>query len=80
MNCCCARFLLRMLRAGIVQVSGRLDDDSSPKRQRQASGKRQGTKSRDVGHPTLQQLLWGIRRVDAGRERGEEAFCWAVEM
>ena len=38
------------------------------------------TKSRDVGHPTLQQLLWGIRRVDTDRERGEEVFRWAIEM
>jgi hypothetical protein len=72
--------LLHLLTAAFVQVFGRLDDDSSPERQRQASEKRQGTKSRDVGHPTLQQLLWGIRRVDADRERGEEAFRWAIVM
>jgi len=37
-----------------VQFSGRLHDDPIRVREHQASGKRQGTKSREAGHPTVQ--------------------------
>src|SRR5262249_21796863 len=39
-------------------------------RQQKASEKRQGTKSREVWHPTVQERLWGIRQVDCGVDRG----------
>jgi hypothetical protein len=51
---------------------------ATPKHRQQASEKRQGTKSREVGQGTVQRRLWRFRRVDAGRERGEEAFRWAI--
>src|SRR5262245_62399618 len=43
-------------------------------RQQKASEKRQGTKSREVWHPTVQERLWGIRHVDCGVDRGREAL------
>jgi len=41
--------MLQMLRSPLVKVFGRLDDDANHVRQRQASEKRQGTKSREAG-------------------------------
>ena len=38
---------------------------------KQASEKRQGTKSREVGHPRLQQRLWGFSCADGGAVRGQ---------
>jgi len=38
---------------------------------KQASEKRQGTKSREVGHPRLQQRLWGFSCADGGADRGQ---------
>jgi hypothetical protein len=57
-----------------VKVLGRLDDDVIHAHRRQASEKRQGTKSREIGRPTLQERLWGFRRVDVVPDRGQ----WAV--
>src|SRR5215467_13657676 len=60
------RFLLRFL--------GRLDENAIHARRQEASEKRQGTKSREVWHPTVQERLWGIRHVDCGADRGREAL------
>src|SRR5215831_14731454 len=60
------RFLLRFL--------GRLDENAIHAWRQEASEKRQGTKSREVWHPTVQERLWGIRRVDCGVDRGREAL------
>jgi hypothetical protein len=54
-----------------VQVSGRLHDDPIPACEQQASGKRQGTKSREVGHRTVQVRLWGF-------SCGDEVFVAAL--
>src|SRR5215470_15882283 len=59
-------FLLRFL--------GRLDENAIHARRQEASEKRQGTKSREVWHPTVQERLWGIRHVDCGVDRGREAL------
>jgi hypothetical protein len=56
----------------LCRFPGRLSDDDSCGHQQQASGKRQGTKSREVVHPTLRARLWGISRVGGGPERGQE--------
>jgi hypothetical protein len=40
-------------------------DDGSHQHRQQASEKHQGTKLWEVGHPTLQQRLWGFRRADS---------------
>ena len=46
---------------------------------RPASGKRQGTKSRSVMHPTVQRALWGfgfgVRREGVGRKRTLGSLC-----
>src|SRR5262249_3462651 len=65
--CRCSRPLL-------LRFLGRLDEDANHARQQEASEKRQGTKSREVWHPTVQERLWGIRHVDCGVDRGREAL------
>jgi len=50
---------------------------ATPKHRQQASEKRQGTKSRE-GAGDAAAATMGVRRVDAGQERGEEAFRWAI--
>jgi hypothetical protein len=46
-----------------VQVFGRRHDESLHVHRRPASEKRQGTKSRWVGHPEVPRALWGFGRV-----------------
>ena len=55
----------------LCRFPGRLDDDGSHDRQQQASGKRQGTKSREIVHPTLRARLWGFVGVDGGQALGQ---------
>jgi hypothetical protein len=61
--------MLRVLRSEDVQVFGRLDDDSSPERQRQASKKRQGTKSRYAGRG-ITRFMPSAELRRTGLERG----------
>jgi len=42
--------------------------------QQSASQKRQGTKSREVVHPTLRARLWGLGGVDGGQARGQGLY------
>src|SRR5262250_1668115 len=58
----------------VLRFLGRLHEDAIHARRQEASEKRQGTKSREVWHPTVQERLWGIRRVDCGVDRGREAL------
>src|ERR1700730_1965830 len=58
------------LRPRAVQVFGRRDCWASHTLMRSASEKRQGTKSRWVGHPAVQQLLWGFGPAAVDRFRG----------
>src|SRR5262249_29632729 len=45
----------------LSRVLGRLHDDAIHAQQQEASKKRQGTKSREVGHPTLRRRLASAR-------------------
>src|SRR5215471_10505633 len=58
----------------LLRFLGRLDENAIHARRQEASEKRQGTKSREVWHPTVQERLWGIRHVDCGADRGREAL------
>src|SRR5215470_19689637 len=58
----------------VLRFLGRLDENAIHARRQEASEKRQGTKSREVWHPTVQERLWGIRHVDCGADRGREAL------
>jgi len=68
------RVFLRLLRTVSVKVS------LTPGLRRQprapTAGVREAPRHEIAGGgaPELQQRLWGFRRVDAGRERGEETF------
>jgi len=48
-------FIAALQESAPVQVLGRLHDQAIHAHQRQASEKRQGTKSREVGHPPVQE-------------------------
>jgi hypothetical protein len=67
-------------RSGLIVLRflGRLDEDVIHARQQEASEKRQGTKSREVWHPTVQERLWGIRHVDCGVDLGRETLGGAI--
>jgi hypothetical protein len=47
-----------------LRFLGRLHDDPIHAHQQEASEKRQGTKSRAVEHPTVQERLWGSSCAD----------------
>jgi hypothetical protein len=49
--------------SGCVQVFGRRHHGTIHGLRRPASEKRQGTKSRWVGHPSVPRALWGFGRV-----------------
>jgi len=59
-----------------VQVFGRRHDGTIHGLERPASEKRQGAKSRWVGHPSVRRALWGFRGglkrggFEANRQRG----------
>ena len=48
--------------SGIVQVFGRRRRRGRPQARRPASEKRRGTKSREVGAPSVPRALWGFSR------------------
>ena len=63
--------MLRLLTAGIVQVFGRRHDEAIHALMRPAFEKRQGRKSRDVGHCSA-AALWGFGRKvrhEVGQQR-----------
>ena len=62
----------------LLRFLGRLHEEAIHARQQEASEKRQGTKSREVWHPTVQERLWGIRHVDCGVDLGREALGGAI--
>jgi hypothetical protein len=66
--------MLRCMSQVLLRFLGRLHEDAIHARQQEASEKRQGTKSREVWHPTVQERLWGIRHVDCGVDWGREAL------
>jgi hypothetical protein len=64
----------RVVEVSVVEVSLTPLTRVSPTLQQAASEKRQGTKSREVGQPTLQQRLWGFRRPTVA-ENGVRKLC-----
>ena len=62
----------------LLRFLGRLHEEAIHARQQEASEKRQGTKSREVWHPTVQERLWGLRHVNYGIDRGRGAVGLAM--
>jgi len=71
---------VQLATTAIVQVFGRRHDGTIHGLKRPASEKRQGTKSRWVGHPRVPRALWGFGWVEGAAGIGWQRSGWWLQV